>query len=203
MSSTRVTCESPVVICVICETCGLYFCLRVLCASVVIFLVFVRAYSSGGCPAAAGSRRWLGGGGSIRGGFYLRSSAVGLVHFPGTKTAKLMALMAKDVHFASSIRKRYKRKWQRLESAKRFTRIEESLIKGFKASQNHLYELVIQYLVSHGLLLLRSNKPDKQSKRIDILFNDVRAMEIRCWFLKETLEVRLAKCCRPFFETVR
>ncbi len=35
--------------------------------------------------------------------FYLRSSAVGLIHFPGTKTAKFMALMAKDVHFASSI----------------------------------------------------------------------------------------------------
>jgi hypothetical protein len=42
--------------------------------------------------------------------------------------------------------------------------------------------LLIQYLHSHGLLLLRSNKPDKQSKRIDILFQDVRAMEIRCWF---------------------
>src|SRR5580704_18582819 len=35
MSSTRVACESPVVICVICEICGLYFCLRALCVSVV------------------------------------------------------------------------------------------------------------------------------------------------------------------------
>jgi hypothetical protein len=48
--------------------------------------------------------------------------------------------------------------------------------------------LVIQYLIGHGLLLLRSNKPDKGSKRIDILFNDVRAMEIRCWFDGITIE---------------
>ncbi|MBV9877423.1 MAG: hypothetical protein JO025_22030 [Verrucomicrobia bacterium] len=47
---------------------------------------------------------------------------------------------------------------------------------------------IIQYLIGHGLLLLRSNKPDKQSKRIDILFNDVRAMEIRCWFDGITIE---------------
>ena len=56
--------------------------------------------------------------------------------------------------------------------------------------------LVIQYLIGHGLLLLRSNKPDKGSKRIDILFNDVRAMEIRCWFdgiaIEETDESFLA-----------
>lgn len=41
-------------------------------------------------------------------------------------------------------------------------------------------------LVSHahgyGLLLLRSTKRDKSSTRIDILFKDVRAMEIRRWF---------------------
>jgi len=42
--------------------------------------------------------------------------------------------------------------------------------------------LIISYSISHGLLLLRSNKPDKNSMRIDILFQDVRAMEIRCWF---------------------
>ena len=48
--------------------------------------------------------------------------------------------------------------------------------------------LLIQYLHSYGLLLLRSNKPAKESKRIDILFQDVRAMEIRSWFDGITIE---------------
>jgi hypothetical protein len=46
MSSTRVTCESPGVIRVICEICGLYFCLRVLCASVVNFGFCSRQFAS-------------------------------------------------------------------------------------------------------------------------------------------------------------
>ncbi len=48
--------------------------------------------------------------------------------------------------------------------------------------------LVVSYSLSHGLLLLRSNKPDKQSLRIDILFGDVRAAELRFWFDGITIE---------------
>ena len=38
------------------------------------------------------------------------------------------------------------------------------------------------YTMSHGLLLLRSGKTNEQHTRIDILFSDVRAMEVRSWF---------------------
>ena len=39
------------------------------------------------------------------------------------------------------------------------------------------------YDVSHGLLLFRSAKrPPLTTSRIDVLFQDVRALEIRCWF---------------------
>jgi hypothetical protein len=48
--------------------------------------------------------------------------------------------------------------------------------------------LMINYSISHSLLLFRSNKPDEQSMRIDILFKDVRAMEIRSWFDGITIE---------------
>jgi hypothetical protein len=41
---------------------------------------------------------------------------------------------------------------------------------------------LLTYTRSHGLLLLRSGKPNPSSKRIDVLFQDVRAMEIRAWF---------------------
>ena len=42
----------------------------------------------------------------------------------------------------------------------------------------HLYS----YGVSHGLLLLRSCKSETDPLRVDILFQDVRAMELRTWF---------------------
>jgi hypothetical protein len=39
------------------------------------------------------------------------------------------------------------------------------------------------YSMSHGLLLLRSGKSNEApATRVDILFQDVRAMEIRAWF---------------------
>ena len=39
------------------------------------------------------------------------------------------------------------------------------------------------YSMSHGLLLLRSGKSNETpSTRVDILFQDVRAVEIRAWF---------------------
>jgi hypothetical protein len=43
--------------------------------------------------------------------------------------------------------------------------------------------VVFSYAMSHGLLLLRSRKlPPLVPGRLDILFQDVRALEIRCWF---------------------
>lgn len=42
---------------------------------------------------------------------------------------------------------------------------------------------IFGYTVSHGLLLLRSGKSnDTPVTRVDILFQDVRATEIRMWF---------------------
>jgi hypothetical protein len=42
--------------------------------------------------------------------------------------------------------------------------------------------VVHSYSASHGLLLLRSRKTPALPTRIDVLFQDVRAMELRCWF---------------------
>ena len=42
--------------------------------------------------------------------------------------------------------------------------------------------IVALYELSHGLLLLRSVKTNEYSTRIDVLFQSVRAMEMRCWF---------------------
>jgi len=42
---------------------------------------------------------------------------------------------------------------------------------------------VFGYSMSHGLLLLRSGKSDESATtRVDILFQDVRAVEMRVWF---------------------
>ena len=42
--------------------------------------------------------------------------------------------------------------------------------------------VIYSYAASHGLLLLRSKKTEATPSRVDILFQDVRAIEIRCWF---------------------
>jgi hypothetical protein len=42
---------------------------------------------------------------------------------------------------------------------------------------------IFGYSISHGLLLLRCGKSNEApATRVDILFQDVRAMEIRAWF---------------------
>jgi hypothetical protein len=49
--------------------------------------------------------------------------------------------------------------------------------------------VVFSYAMSHGLLLLRGRKqPPSTPTRLDILFQDVRALEIRCWFDGLTIE---------------
>jgi hypothetical protein len=40
---------------------------------------------------------------------------------------------------------------------------------------------IFGYAMSHGLLLLRSGKTNEVVTRVDILFQDVRATEIRTW----------------------
>jgi hypothetical protein len=42
--------------------------------------------------------------------------------------------------------------------------------------------VVFSYYMGHGVLLLRSRKTLEHPTRIDILFKDVRAIEIRAWF---------------------
>src|SRR5882672_10419087 len=41
---------------------------------------------------------------------------------------------------------------------------------------------VYSYAFSHGLLLIRSRKTPTSPTRLDILFQDVRVLEIRAWF---------------------
>jgi hypothetical protein len=50
----------------------------------------------------------------------------------------------------------------------------------FYASQRTFQ--LFSYGVTHGLLLLRSCKTDTDPTRVDILFREVRAMELRSWF---------------------
>jgi hypothetical protein len=49
---------------------------------------------------------------------------------------------------------------------------------------------VYLYWVSHGVLLLRSGKSDKDGTRIDILFQDVVWMALPAWW--DTLEISLS-----------
>jgi hypothetical protein len=42
--------------------------------------------------------------------------------------------------------------------------------------------IVVSYSAGHGLLLVRSRKTTANPTRLDVLLQDVRAMEIRCWF---------------------
>jgi hypothetical protein len=42
--------------------------------------------------------------------------------------------------------------------------------------------VVFSYSASHGLLLLRSPKANPTPTRVDVLIQDVRAIEIRSWF---------------------
>ena len=51
----------------------------------------------------------------------------------------------------------------------------------FKYKSNRTFVL-FSYNASHGLLLLRSRKTNQYPTRIDILIQDVRAMELRSWF---------------------
>lgn len=48
--------------------------------------------------------------------------------------------------------------------------------------------VLFSYSVSHGLLLLRSGKSPAHSKRIDILFQDVMALECRTSFADLVIE---------------
>jgi len=49
--------------------------------------------------------------------------------------------------------------------------------------------VVYSYHHSHGLLLLRSTKAETTPTRLDVLFQDVRAMELRCWFKGINIEL--------------
>jgi hypothetical protein len=55
---------------------------------------------------------------------------------------------------------------------------------------------LFSYAMSHGLLLLRSGKTNEHKTRVDILFHDVRVMEIRAWFkgllIREALPAAIA-----------
>ena len=57
--------------------------------------------------------------------------------------------------------------------------IFSSTIKAFNSERRFL---VSSYTASHGLLLLRSVRDDIHKTRVDILFQDVRALELRMWF---------------------
>jgi len=66
--------------------------------------------------------------------------------------------------------------------------LDIQLILPLRMSQKLIFESsrlfsLYGYAMSHGLLLLRSGKSNENpTTRIDILFQDVRALEIRVWF---------------------
>jgi hypothetical protein len=49
--------------------------------------------------------------------------------------------------------------------------------------------MIESYAASHGLLLLRGNRTNSVTTTIDVLFRDVRAMDLRAW--SEGLEIEL------------
>jgi hypothetical protein len=49
--------------------------------------------------------------------------------------------------------------------------------------------VIYSYHHSHGLLLLRSTKTQSAPTRLDVLFQDVRAMELRGWFKGISIEI--------------
>ncbi len=51
-----------------------------------------------------------------------------------------------------------------------------------KAFKSDRFFLVFSYEMSHGLLLLRSRRTTAAPTRLDVLFQDVRAIELRMWF---------------------
>ena len=51
----------------------------------------------------------------------------------------------------------------------------------FKYKSDRTFVL-FSYDASHGLLLLRSRKSNQHPTRVDVLIQDVRAMEMRSWF---------------------
>src|SRR5947209_785034 len=48
--------------------------------------------------------------------------------------------------------------------------------------QSDRHFVLASYAASHGILLFSSRKTNDQPTRIDLLFQDVRAMELRNWF---------------------
>jgi len=59
--------------------------------------------------------------------------------------------------------------------------------------------VVFSYNIERGLLLLRSRKANATPTRIDVLFQDVRAMELRSWFQG----IKIEESDRQFLETAR
>jgi hypothetical protein len=55
-------------------------------------------------------------------------------------------------------------------------------MKNLNLFESHRSFVIYSYTASHGLLLLRSRKTKSTPTRVDVLFQDVRALEIRAWF---------------------
>jgi hypothetical protein len=60
-------------------------------------------------------------------------------------------------------------------------------VRASMKTSNRVFEsprrfVLFSYSAGHGLLLLRSRKTTETPTRVDILVQDVRAMEIRAWF---------------------
>ena len=55
------------------------------------------------------------------------------------------------------------------------------MARNVSSFQSDRFFAIVSYSNSHGLLLLRSGKDEERPSRIDVLVQDVRAMELRCW----------------------
>jgi hypothetical protein len=69
-----------------------------------------------------------------------------------------------------------------LHSSPRDTSYTSAMISKLVYESNRVFS-VFGYAMSHGVLLLRSGKSNETpTTRVDIMFQDVRALEIRMWF---------------------
>jgi len=56
----------------------------------------------------------------------------------------------------------------------------------FESGRHFLLE---SYVASHGLLLFRANRTNELPTTIDVLFRDVRAMDVRAWTMGLRIEL--------------
>jgi len=89
-------------------------------------------------------------------------------------------------------------KWEARAPSDLETFLMDAMIQNTTVFESKRSFVIFSFSASHGLLLLRSPKGHGCATRVDVLFQDVRAMELRSWFvgvkIQESDLQSLAKC---------